>query len=82
MVLNNHPKIFEKLTAGLLERRFVQYKIDKCLFTKRDMICVVYGDDTIFFGTDTNAIEEVITGIVAQNHEQRHTFELRDEGEV
>ena len=49
---------------------------------KRDMICVVYVDDTIFAGPDTKAIEEVIAGLGVQNDEQRHTFELRDEGEV
>ena len=49
---------------------------------KRDMICVVYVDDTIFASSDSNDIEEVITGLRAQNETQRHTFELRDESEV
>ena len=43
---------------------------------------VVYVDDTVFSGPDTNAIEEVIAGLRVQNDEQRPTFELRDEGEV
>ena len=81
--LKQAPKtFFEKLKAGLLERGFIQSEMDKCLFMKRDMICVVYVDDTIFAGPDSNAIEEVITGLGVQNEEQRHTFELRDEGEV
>ena len=49
---------------------------------KREMICVVYVDDTIFADTDTNAIEEVIAGLGVQNYKQRHTFKLRNEGEV
>ena len=81
--LKQAPKtFFEKLKAGLLERGFIQSEMNKCLFMKRDMICVVYVDDTIFAGPDSNAIEEVITGLGVQNEEQRHTFELRDEGEV
>ena len=40
-------------------------------------------DDTVFTCPDTNAIiKEVMNGLGAQNDEQRHTFELRDEGEV
>ena len=81
--LKQAPKtFFEKLKAGLLERGFIQSEMDKYLFMKRDMICVVYVDDTIFSGPDSNSIEEVITGLGVQNEEQRHTFELRDEGEV
>ena len=68
--LKQAPKtFFEKLKAGLLERGFIQSEIDKCLFMKRDMICVVYVDDTIFAGPDTKAIEEVIAGLGVQNDE-------------
>ena len=49
---------------------------------KRGKSCVVNVDDTIFAGPNTDVIEELITGIGAQNDEQLHTFELRDEGEV
>ena len=35
---------------------------------------VVYVDDTVFSGPDTNAIEEVIAGLGVQNDEQWHTF--------
>ena len=46
------------------------------------MICVVYVDDTILAGPDINAIEEEIRGLGVSKDEQRHTFQLRDEGEV
>ena len=73
---------FEKLKVVLLECEFIQYEIDKCLFMRREMISVVCVDDTIFAGPDTNDIEEVIAGLGVQNDEQRHTFKLRDEGEI
>ena len=37
--------------------------MDKYLFMKRDMICVLYIDDTIFSGPDSNTIDRVITGL-------------------
>ena len=51
------------MKAGLLERGLIQSEIDECLFMKKDIICVVYVDDTIFSGPDTNAIEVVIAGL-------------------
>ena len=45
------------MKVGLLERGFIQFEIDTCLFMKRDMVFVVYVDDTIFAGPDINAIE-------------------------
>ena len=41
---------------------------------KRNMISVVYVDDTIFADPDSNTIEEVITRLEVQNEEQFHTF--------
>jgi hypothetical protein len=49
---------------------------------KKDMICVVYVDDTILTGPDAQAIENVIKSLVIKKDDQMHTFELRDEGEV
>ena len=46
------------------------------------MICVVYVDDTIIAGPDEHAIEDLITDLGVSKDEHRHTFELRDEGEV
>ena len=73
---------FEKLKAGLLERGFTQSKHDLCLFMKKDIICVVYVDDTILAGPDPAAIEREIKGLGVSDGEQRHEFELRDEGAV
>ena len=42
------------MNAVLLYRKFIQSEIDKCVFTKRDMICVIYDDDTIFPGSHSN----------------------------
>ena len=81
--LKQAPKtFFDKLKAGLLERGFTQSSLDHCLFMKKDMICVVYVDDTIIAGPDSQAIEDLITSLGVTKDEQRHTFELRDEGEV
>ena len=81
--LKQAPKTFyEKLRDGLLERGFTQSMLDPCLFMKRDMICLVYVDDTIITGPDPNAIEDLITSLGVTSDEQIHTFKLRDEGEV
>ena len=75
-------QFFEKLRTGLIERGFTQSKLDPCLFLKENMICVVYVDDTIIAGPDADKIEELITDLGVAGEEKRHTFELRDEGEV
>ena len=81
--LKQAPKtFFDKLKAGLLERGFTQSILDPCLFMKDQMMCVVYVDDTIIAGPDPKAIEDLITSLGVAKEEQRHTFELRDEGEV
>ena len=48
----------------------------------KDMVCVIYIDDTILAGPDNKALEEAITSLGITEEEQHHTFELRDEGEV
>ena len=73
---------FDKLSSGLLERGFIQSNLDQCLFMKKDLICVVYVDDTIIAGPDHKAIEDLISSLGIAKEEQRHCFELRDEGEV
>ena len=55
--LNRAPKnFFEKLKAGLLERNFLQSQVDKCLFMKGDMICLVYVNDKILCRPNLNEI--------------------------
>jgi hypothetical protein len=73
---------FEKLKAGLEERGWIQSEIDPCLFMKAGMICVVYVDDTIFASANEDDLEREITSLGISTDAQRHTFQLRNEGEV
>lgn len=59
--LKQNPKAsFDKLSAGLIEGRFTPSTHDTWLFMKKDMICVVYVNDTIIAGRDSDAIEHEI----------------------
>jgi hypothetical protein len=73
---------FEKLKAGLEEREWKQSEIDPCLFLKSGMMCVVYVDDTIFASANGDDLEQEILSLGISTNAQRHTFELRNEGEV
>ena len=42
----------------LSNKGFVQSELDKWLFMKSEIICIVYLDDTIIDGPKTKAIEE------------------------
>ena len=55
---------------------------DACLFMKKDIICVVYVDDTILCGPNAEDIEREIKSLGVSDDEHRHSFQLRDEGEV
>jgi len=77
------PKTFyDKLAEGLEERGYVKSQIDPCLFMKKGIICVVYVDDTIFAGASADELEQEITALGIRKEEQRHSFALRNEGEV
>ena len=71
---------FEKLRDGLLERGYQLSTTDPCLFMKHGITCVVYVYDTIFAGADASILEEVIHSLGVNDTEQRHTFQLRNEG--
>jgi Reverse transcriptase (RNA-dependent DNA polymerase). len=59
--LKQAPKtFFDKLWEGLIERGFTPSKIDPCLFMKNNMICIIYVDDTILCGPDSNTLEAEI----------------------
>ena len=73
---------FEKLREGLLVHGYIQSEIDPCLFMKPGIICVCYIDDTIFAGADSELLEAEIRSLGVNEKEQRHTFALRNEGEV
>ena len=70
------------LRTSLLERGFNQSEHDMCVFMKKDMICVVYVDDTNLAGPDADESRKVITSLGARDEEKRYKFELRDEGAV
>ena len=48
---------------------------DPCLFMRKNMICVVYVDDTIICGPNGDTIEAEIHGLGVSKYEQRHKFE-------
>jgi Reverse transcriptase (RNA-dependent DNA polymerase) len=73
---------FEMLRSGLLERGWIQSKIDPCLFLKPGMMCVVYVDDTIFGGKSREDIDREIHSLGISTTQHVHTFTLRDEGSV
>ena len=49
---------------------------------KKNIICVIYVDDTILAVPDPKALEELIKSIGIVEEEKGHIFELCDEGEV
>ena len=81
--LKQAPKSFyDKLRAGLEQRGFTRSEIDHCLFLKKDMMVVVYVDDTIICGPDAAEIEKLIVDLGVSDDEHREVLELRDEGNV
>lgn len=64
------------LTEGLKANGFKQSKHDSCLFFKKDIVCCIYVDDTLFFSRDTNIIDKTINEMKDLN------FNLTDEGQV
>jgi hypothetical protein len=49
---------------------------------RKDLMCVIYVDDTIFAGPDAAKIQDEINSPGVSKFEEQHKFELRDEGEV
>jgi hypothetical protein len=81
--LKQAPKSFyDKLRTGLEQRGFTRSEVDHCLFLKKDMMVVVYVDDTIICGPDSKEIEKLIVDLGVSDDEHREVFELRDEGNV
>ena len=68
--------------SGLIERGFKQSELDPCLFLKKNMMCVVYVDETIIPSPDPASIDSLITSLGIAEEKYRQTFDLRDEGEV
>ena len=81
--LKQAPETFSgKLRAGLSERGFIQSEVDKCLFMKGDLVCLVYVDGTILAGPNLDNINKEIAGLGVSTTDQIHSFQLRDEGQV
>ena len=81
--LEQVPKTFlDKLCAILVERGFTTYNHDLCLFMRQYIICVIYADDIIIAGLDSNTINELIKDFGVSNQDYVNTFQLRDEGGV
>ena len=77
------PKTFsDRLKAGFLERNIVQSQVDKCLFVKGDMICLVYVNDKIMRRPSLNEINNEIKGLRMKGEDQVHSFQLNGEGQV
>jgi hypothetical protein len=68
-------KFFEHLKSHLEKRGFVSTEIDPCLFIHKDMVCLVYVDDCLFFARDGTKIETMIASL-------QQDFELTVEGDV
>ena len=53
------------LKAALENQQFVPSKNDPCLFIHKDMICLTYVDDCLFFGSSQEKIDSMIDALEA-----------------
>ena len=81
--LKQSPRTFyQHLSQGLKTRGWKPSEIDPCLFMKRNMICVIYVDDTIFAGPSAKDIDNEVKLLGIKQDTEEQPFEFRDEGEV
>ena len=66
---------YEHLKKGLKERKFVQSKVDPCLFYKKNLILVIYVDDCILFSPDAKEVDAFI-------EDMKKDYTLEDEGDI
>ena len=64
------------ISAGLQTLGFKPSKNDPCLFIKKDIVCCLYVDDTIFCAKNEKLIDEIIFAL------KKLGFDLTDEGDV
>jgi hypothetical protein len=70
------PKLFfETLTEALGKRGVVASTTDPCMFVHKDMICLVYVDDCLFFSKDKSNIDKMIASLAED-------FDLKEEDNV
>jgi hypothetical protein len=65
-----------KLKDGLLDLGFKPCLTDPCVFTKRDLIVLVFVDDCLIFSRDKAKVDGFIDQLRAKN------FDLTDEGDI
>ncbi len=73
---------YQHLSKSLQRRGWSVSSIDPCLFMKKDMICVIYVDDTIFAGPNQDMIDEEINQLGIKQPNEEQPLEFRDEGEI
>lgn len=66
---------FNFLVKGLLKRGFKKSKADDCVFYKGSTIFVVYVDDAILLGPDSQAIDAIVASL-------QEDYDLTDEGDL
>ena len=54
---------FVMLRDGLVDRGFIQIKIDPCLCYKKDSIIFAHVDDCIIFSKDHSKVKEIIKSL-------------------
>jgi Reverse transcriptase (RNA-dependent DNA polymerase) len=58
---------FQTLKQGLEDRGFTNSTLDPCLFISKDVICLCYVDDCLFFARDADSIDRVIDDLQSPN---------------
>ena len=71
---------YEKLKKGLEDRGFVMSKVDPCLFLSKDIVCICYVDDCLFFAHKQEKIDELLKSFKEDGDE--YNLELKVEGSV
>ena len=71
---------YEKLKKGLEDRGFVMSKVDPCLFISKDIVCICYVDDCLFFAHKQEKLDELLKSFKEDGDE--YNWELKVEGSV
>ena len=71
---------YEKLKEGLEDRGFVMSKVDPCLFLSKDIVCICYVDDCLFFAHKQEKLDELLKSFKENGDE--YNLELKVEGSV
>jgi hypothetical protein len=66
---------FEKLKAGMTQRGFKPCHSDPCVYTKQDIVVLVYVDDMLIFSRSMRKIKRFI-------HSLDNEYEYTDEGDI